>query len=139
MIKIYFFIVFISAVVFLNCTKKPDPTPTATSPPKTATEKKNKTIFESLSGKWQSVDDKKNSIEFKEHSYSEYYDGKIIEENKFLLDKACPGEEGSGSSGDNEKYLVVGDMCWYIIKVDEDNLELSYTARGNTLIYKKIK
>jgi hypothetical protein len=98
-----------------------------------------KTIYQLLQGKWQSIDDAKSIIEFKNEYYADYYDNVKGEENKFWLDKGCPDSKESGNAGENEKYLVVGDMCWFIVNVTESRLELNYTARGNTLVYKKIK
>jgi FtsZ-binding cell division protein ZapB len=98
-----------------------------------------KTIYQLLQGTWQSYDDPKSVIEFKDQYYIDYYDNEKIDENKFWLDKSCPDTGESGKTGENEKYLVVDDMCWFINDVTESLLDLTYTSRGNTLMYKKIK
>lgn len=98
-----------------------------------------KTIYQLLQGTWQSYDDPKSVIEFKDQYYIDYYDNEKIDENKFWLDKSCPDTGVSGKTGENEKYLVVDDMCWFINEVTESLLDLTYTSRGNTLMYKKIK
>ena len=98
-----------------------------------------KTIYQLLQGKWQSADDPKSVIEFKDQYYARYYDNVKGEENKFWLDKSCPDTDESGNTGENEKYLVVDGLCWFINDITESHLDLTYTSRGNTLIYKKIK
>jgi hypothetical protein len=99
------------------------------------------TTYQRLQGKWQSTTDARSVIEFKEHQYIDYYDGEKLGATAFVLDRACPGSAGAGHPGDNEKYLVEPkeDMCWEVIGVDENGLELSYTARGNTLNYRRVK
>jgi hypothetical protein len=100
-----------------------------------------KTTYQQLQGKWQSTTDARSVIEIKEHQYIDYYDGKQLGTAAFILDRACPGAAGAGHPGDNEKYLVEPkeDMCWEIVGVNEAGLELSYTARGNTLNYRRMK
>ena len=100
-----------------------------------------KTTYQLLQGKWQSTEDAKSVIELNGHRYIDYYDGKQLGTAAFVLDRACPSTPGAGQPGDNEKFLVEPqeDMCWEIVNVDDESLELSYTARGNTLNYRKIK
>ncbi|MGY3089021.1 hypothetical protein ACVWYF_002061 [Hymenobacter sp. UYAg731] len=100
-----------------------------------------KTTYQLLQGKWQSREDAKSVIELKGHRYIDYYDGKQLSSSAFVLDRACPSIPGAGQPGDNEKYLVEPqeDMCWEVVGVDEESLELSYTARGNSLSYRKIR
>lgn len=99
-----------------------------------------KTTYQLLQGKWQSIEDAKSVIEIKEHAYIDYYAGKQLSTTAFILDRACPSASGAGHPGDNEKYLVEPreQMCWEIVGVDKDYLELNYTTRGNTLKYRHI-
>ncbi|MDO7854081.1 hypothetical protein [Hymenobacter convexus] len=99
------------------------------------------TVYQRLQGKWQSTDDDRSVIEIKEHQYIDYYDGKRLSTAAFILDRACPSQPGAGHPGDNENYLVEPqqDMCWEVVGVDDESLELSYTARGNSLNYRKVK
>ncbi|MFD2718129.1 hypothetical protein ACFST9_05345 [Hymenobacter monticola] len=117
--------------------QKPPSTPPAAARPAPAAA----TTYQRLQGKWQSTTDARSVIELKEHQYIDYYDGKEVGAAAFILDRACPQEAGAGHPGDNEKYLVQPkeDMCWEIVGVDDVGLELSYTARGNTLNYRKVK
>lgn len=100
-----------------------------------------KTIYQLLQGKWQSADDEQYVLELKGHRYLDYYGGKLSDSTEFILDKACPSAPEAGHPGDNERYLIQPkeDMCWEIVGVDEEILELIYTSRGNTLSFKRIK
>jgi hypothetical protein len=99
------------------------------------------TTYQLLQGKWQSTEDSLSVIEIREHQYIDYYDGKRLGTAAFILDRTCPGASGAGHPGDNEKFLVEPeeDMCWAVVSVDAESLELSYTARGNSLNYRKLK
>ena len=87
--------------------------------------KTEKTIYQLLQGTWQSYDDPKSVIEFKDQYYVDYYDDEKIDENKFWLDKSCPDTDESGNAGENEKYLVVDGLCWFINDVTESHLDLT--------------
>lgn len=117
--------------------QKPASAPPAAAQPGSAAP----TTYQRLQGKWQSTTDARSVIEIKQHQYIDYYDGKRLDAATFILDRACSGAAGAGHPGDNEKYLVEPreDMCWEIVGVNEEGLELSYTARGNTLNYRRIK
>ncbi|UOQ68739.1 hypothetical protein [Hymenobacter volaticus] len=100
-----------------------------------------KTIYQLLQGKWRSAGDDQYVLELKGHRYLDYYGGKLSDSTEFILDKACPSAPEAGHPGDNERYLVQPkeDMCWEIVGVDEESLELIYTSRGNTLSFKRIR
>lgn len=100
-----------------------------------------KSTFQLLQGKWQSTEDEKDVIELKGHRYIDYYDGLPLDTTSFILVQACSSRLSAGRTGDNERYLVQPseDMCWEVVGVDEESLELSYTARGNSLNYRKLK
>jgi hypothetical protein len=94
-----------------------------------------------LQGKWQSTADAQSVIELRGHLYLDYYAGEALDTAEFILASACPSPAGAGQLGDNEPYLVEPkeDLCWEVVSVDEESLELSYTARGNSLNYKRMK
>ncbi|MCB2408718.1 hypothetical protein [Hymenobacter lucidus] len=116
-------------------------TPATVSTPPVATTTGTRTVYQLLQGKWQSTADEKAVVEFQGHQYIDYYDNERLTSNPFVLDKACAGENGAGSPGDNERYLVVAadDMCWHIAVVDDSSLELEYIAGGKVLTYQKIQ
>ncbi|MDF7814759.1 hypothetical protein [Hymenobacter sp. YC55] len=99
-----------------------------------------KTIYQLLQGKWRSTDDAQYVLELREHYYMDYYGEKLSDSTEFILDKACPSAPNAGHPGDNERYLVQPkeDMCWEIVGVDEESLELIYSGRGNSLSFKRI-
>ena len=121
-----------------------DSTPTAAAAPSRAAPTpaaSAKTVYQLLQGKWQSTQDEKAVIEFKDRRYVDYYENEQLGSKPFVLDKACSGEAAAGHPGNDERYLSVpeDDMCWHIAMVDEQSLELEYIARGNVLVYRKIK
>ena len=65
------------------------------------------------------------------------------DEEKFTLSNSCLNESDKHKDiGKKEfKYLscIKSDLCWYILRVDEKSLVLSYMGRGNTLTYKRVK
>jgi len=115
---------------------RPATPPTAAPAPAAAP-----TTYQQLQGKWQSTDDARSVIELKDHLYIDYYGGKRLATATFVLDQACPGTTGAGHPSDNGPYLVEPKegMCWEIIDVTDTGLSLSYTARGNTLNYRRLK
>ncbi|WP_375436854.1 hypothetical protein [uncultured Hymenobacter sp.] len=119
--------------VGLSAEQMVSPLPTSGAPAKST--------YQLLQGKWQSTDDARSVIELKGHAYIDYYGGEPLDTAEFVLAQACPSEAGAGYLGDNERYLVEPKeaMCWEVVGVDEESLELSYTARGNSLNYRKIK
>ncbi|GAB3870133.1 hypothetical protein GCM10028824_18350 [Hymenobacter segetis] len=106
------------------------PTPTADT-----------STYARLQGTWQSTEDPKSVIELRGHRYISYYEGVPLDTAAFILDQACPAEPGAGQPSNSGRYLVEPseDMCWEVVGVDAQGLELSYTARGNTLNYRKMK
>lgn len=99
------------------------------------------TVYHLLQGKWQSTLDEQSFIELRDHLYIDSYAGEAVDTTEFVLAKSCVADSNTGHSGDNERYLVQPKekMCWEIVSVDEESLELSYTTRGNTLTYRKVK
>jgi hypothetical protein len=96
-------------------------------------------ISKKLQGKWRSLDDAKSIIVFEGEYHIDIYEKEELEKEKFSIAKACPPSENPNLKSDKYEYLVVGDMCWSIDTLDEKNLILMYTARGNILRYEKIK
>lgn len=96
------------------------------------------TVYQLLQGKWQSTTDPLDVVEFKNHDYIDYYDRRQLSRKTFQLNNACPGAKAAGGVGNNERYLVVDDMCWHIAMLDGNSLELEYIDGGKILFYSKI-
>lgn len=99
---------------------------------------------ELLQGKWQSLDDKTNFLVFDKNQRKEIAKGMSNWDiEPFTLSNKCLNESDKEMTGEPEKdkYIscVKSDMCWYIISINKDFLELSYTGRGNSLKYKRVK
>lgn len=97
-----------------------------------------------LQGKWQSLDDKTNFLVFDKNLRKEIANGmKNWDSEPFTLSNKCLNESDKVMNGEPEKdkYIscIKSDMCWYIISINKDFLELSYTGRGNALKYKRVK
>jgi hypothetical protein len=83
-----------------------------------------------LQGKWQSMEDPKNSIEFKGGRKFEYYEGEQPSESTFRFN--CDTLESVDLADPSFTYR-------YLVELHEDRLDLIYLERGNTLRYKKIQ
>ena len=144
---------FAFALLFMTACESPEkmkPASAQTETSKTenkenATEKDApKNIAELLQGKWQHVEDKSNYLLFDNNLRKEIADGMDKwEEEPYVLSDACMNSSDAGSDIPKEKdrYLTVaeGDLCWYIVDVNENTLTLSYMGRGNTLKYNRVK
>ena len=123
-----------------------DSTANLAEPPKEEPkiEKVEKTTTELLQGKWQHVEDKSNFLVFENNLREEISDGmKTGDEDTFVLSDHCmnPSDKNNGIPKEENKYIscTKSDLCWYIVSVDADKLELSYMGRGNTLTYTRAK
>lgn len=99
---------------------------------------------ELLQGKWQSLDDKTNFLVFDKTQRKEIAKGmKDWDIEPYSLSNKCLNESDKVMNGEPEKDKYISclksDMCWYIISINKDFLTLSYTGRGNTLKYKRVK
>jgi hypothetical protein len=96
-----------------------------------------------LQGKWQSVEDKNNILWFSGNLRKETADRKTWDSEEFKLSSKCENESDIESVGNSVKSNFISckesDMCWEIASVTSTTLNLIYTARGNTLTYKRIK
>ena len=99
--------------------------------------------LELLQGTWQHIDDSSNYLVFEGNLRKETANG-ITEwdDEEFTLSDAClnKSEIENGLAKEESQYMSCknSDLCWYIIKLDEDTLKLSYVGRGNTLTYMRV-
>ena len=105
--------------------------------------KNNKTMRELLQGKWQSLDDTSNYLIFDSKQRKEIANGmNNWEIETYVLSDKClnSADLEAISEVESDRYIscAKSDMCWYIVSLDSENLELSYVGRGNTLKYKRI-
>lgn len=105
-----------------------------------------KSTFELLQGKWQSTDDKTNFLVFEKNHRKEanIVNGKgNWDDEVFVISDKCKNETDKNEEVDAEKDKYIScaksDLCWYILKLDDTTLSLSYMGRGNTLTYKRVK
>jgi len=139
-----FSIAILSVLVF-SCNKKTE-TETKNSGKDTTSKKESVKEVEKkntiLEGTWISTEDLKSQIQVKSNSWIELYEGEKPDTLKFTLGDTCLANAGAKSNPDG-KYITVfdpdGNRCFFIVKVNDSRLELSYVGRGNTLTYKKKK
>jgi hypothetical protein len=102
----------------------------------------NKSIKNLLQGKWQSIDDKSSFIVFDKEFMIDIYKDKRINSEKYILADKCKTENFTDSPMNKEvdRYISCpkSDLCWYIDKINDSQLELIYLGRGNTLKYRKL-
>jgi len=94
-----------------------------------------------LQGSWQSLDDESNYVIFENNHRKELAIESNGTDEEFVLSEKCmnKSDANNGIPSEKDKYIscLQSDMCWYIVKLDSVNLELSYMGRGNTLRYMK--
>jgi len=94
-----------------------------------------------LEGHWISIDDTSYQVQVKANDWIEFIEGEKPETYKFAIGDSCLANINA-KTNPNGKYVTVFDegiRCFYIIAVNDNKLELSYMARGNTLTFKKKK
>ncbi len=103
-----------------------------------------KSTTELIQGKWQHIDDKTNYLVFDKNHRKEIAGGMTKwDDEEFIISNKCLNESNKDIANEIEKDKYIScpksDLCWYIISVDDDNLVLSFMARGNTLKYRRVK
>ena len=101
--------------------------------------------LELLQGTWQSLEDEASFLVIEGDRMKNYYGGMDdeLDNEVFIISDTCMNESDSESDLPEEKDRYLSnpnlDMCWYIESVDATNLILIYTARGNTLTYRRVE
>jgi hypothetical protein len=101
--------------------------------------------LELLQGTWQSLEDEASFLVIEGDRMKNYYGGmdEELDNEVFIISDTCMNESDSENDSPEEKDRYLSnpnlDMCWYIESVDATNLTLIYTARGNTLTYRRVE
>jgi hypothetical protein len=145
----------IMSLVFANCNNNNEKTQNKTDNAKTVNalenpDKKEDSLsrqspnFKLLQGKWQHDEDKTNFLVFEGNQRKEIAEG--LDEwdiEEFILSDHCQNEtdEKGSSPEETDSYISCkdSDLCWYIMSLSPEVLTLQYMARGNTLIYHRVK
>tara|TARA_R110002072_G_scaffold14272_2_gene59419 strand:- start:129266 stop:129715 length:450 start_codon:yes stop_codon:yes gene_type:complete len=97
--------------------------------------------FKLIQGTWRNVDDPFSTLVFEGNTTKNFYDGmdvgKIIE---FSLGNNCEDGSNPENSSENDAYISTkgsANECYYIVKLDQDSLIMSFLGRGNTLRFKR--
>lgn len=104
----------------------------------------NKSVMQLLQGKWQHEEDTSNYLVFAGNKRREIAGGMTDwDEEEFILSNKCLNESDKDREDELEEFGYItcpkSDVCWYIMGVGEETLSLQYTARGNMLIYRRVK
>ncbi len=109
-----------------------------------------KTNAQLLQGTWQHEEDKTNFLVFEKHVSDdkqgirkEIADGMDEwDQASYIIGDSCECDTfGPPMEPEKEKFITCpkDEMCWYIVSVDEDALQLSQIGgRGNILVYKRV-
>lgn len=96
-----------------------------------------------LQGKWQSLDDKTNYLVFDKTQRREIAGSSNWDSTPYTLSSKClnDSDKEMAIEPEKDKYIscIQDDLCWYILTINKDFLTLSFTGRGNTLKYKRVK
>lgn len=100
--------------------------------------------FDLLQGKWQSIGDSTNYLIFEGNHRKEIAGGmQEWVESEFIFSDRCANKSDKmkGIKPEEDSFIsdLEDDLCWYILYLSEDNLSLSYMARGNTLDYRRVE
>lgn len=96
--------------------------------------------FELIQGTWQSTDDPKSHIVFASAIKKDVYNGKVLSQTSFLISDRCKNESNISGEVAPDAFMTLPneDQCFYILRLDDNLLQLNYVGRGNTLTYKRI-
>ncbi len=117
-----------------NLEKKPE------KEEKVQEEKPGLNVLEALQGKWISVDDSNDILEFSDWERIEHYEGKIISQDPFKLFKNHPVRDGDKMDSTGMHMVVTfkeWDSKFNILMIDEHNLTMVHLFRGNILKYRR--
>ncbi len=111
------------------------PTPTATPTPDSSTDSTGE-----LQGTWRSLDDDRATLRFEGNLMISSYSGEEDEGEHFVIARSC-ADAPEDAPTEQGKYLIVPDAarCYYILRLTENELDMSYVGRGNTLRYVRVE
>lgn len=93
-----------------------------------------------LQGTWQSLDDPKAVIKIVDGKYLDVYDGEEVNTALNIYYPQCPKDCNPVGAGACIKNIAQDEVCFAIVSVTAQNLELSQIGgTGNTNRYKRVK
>lgn len=95
-----------------------------------------------MQGEWLSTDDAQSSVLVEGLIWTDLYDGQMMGQSVVFAGSGCA--DGSGEGVDTIELFVIGSadagsLCYSVLSVDANRMELSYLARGNTLTFTRAK
>jgi hypothetical protein len=90
-----------------------------------------------MQGNWVSQDDALASLEVVGSEQTDSYDGQVVSTSVVTFSDSCP--DGAAMGPVFFTFEMGGDpanmLCYEILDLTADRMELSYVGRGNTLVY----
>ena len=91
-----------------------------------------------LQGTWRSEDDSLHTLTFEGNLMIMGYEGQETgEPENYVVGQTCPDVPDAITPNGKGRYLSVPDAgrCYFIIKLNDQRLQMSFVGRGNTLRY----
>lgn len=99
-----------------------------------------KSNYDLLQGTWVSTDDANSELKIEGNYWIDIYEGESLSNDLFIISNDC-AEDPNAENDNNGQYLTTFydgmNYCYYIVNIDNENLELQFQGRGNTLVYKR--
>lgn len=98
--------------------------------------------IQKLQGKWRSLDDPRSTRSIQGNKVFDYYEGfEQVMEMTFEIGDNCLNASNNASLDVSQSYMTFNevDQCFYIIKLDDRDMELSLVGRGNTLRFRRFE
>lgn len=94
--------------------------------------------LQAMQGKWVSVDDPQSVVQVEGLLWTDVYGGEAMGQSVMSYYTAC--SDGTEGDGTVLELFVVGSqesdsLCYSVLTVDAQRMELSYMGRGNTLAF----
>jgi len=99
-----------------------------------------KSINDQLQGVWISTEDSNYQVEFKNNKWIDSYEGEESRTMTFIQGDECAMFEKGNSLSDGKYISIFLDdevFCYFISKIDENNLELEFYGIGSILVFTK--
>lgn len=95
-----------------------------------------------MQGRWTSTDDPKSGVQVDGLIWADLYDGQEMGRSVIDIGESC-AEEITDATEILQLYTIgsaeAGWLCYAVLSVTPDRMELSYLARGNTLAFVREK
>ncbi len=112
------------------------PTPASPPEPDSPTESTGQ-----LQGTWVRVDDPANTLRFEGNLIISNHPGQPEARENYVIAATCAAAPEDAPREDGSYLIIPGDddRCYYLLRLTDTELEMSYVGRGNTLRYTRLR